>query len=391
MKIIAITVFVVACGAGQQDARISSVTKVGELVGTPIYPASFGANNWNPTGLSTATTIVATADGITNVTTGIAGGADGRRLDVCNNGLNTQSFGGTGSIAANSFSNGQTLDASGFTCMDLAYDGSGALWNNLSVTGDTIAVLQPLTVAGAVTASETTNAVGSVTAYVTTTSIAGVQSFRGAGTDEIVMNSSSGTLAAPTATPNTTKIGIYENLGYDGTSYVNGGQIDSVSAEAFTGIANGTTLEIETAPQGTTATAPSALIGPGNRASFISTTTAAATSSLQIGDTTGTANTSTFGGHIIASGNSVSFSSCGTSPACNSTVCSDFAGTFTTGSVTTTCTITFVASYGGADDAGCVIQALGVGTVPVFTTTATTLVASTILPSQKYAYICFGH
>lgn len=99
-------------------------------------------------------------------------------------------------------------------------------------------------------------------------------------------------------------------------------------------------------------------------------------------------------GHFRTQGAAVSFSAgggCGTGPVCNSTTCNDVAGTFTTGTLTTTCVITFANSYIGTDDAGCFLQAIGISTNPVFLTDASTINASTIVAAQKYHYFCPGH
>jgi len=99
-------------------------------------------------------------------------------------------------------------------------------------------------------------------------------------------------------------------------------------------------------------------------------------------------------GHIVTQGAAVSFSAgagCGSGPVCNSATCNDVAGTFTTGSGTTVCTITFAGSYGGANDGTCHLFPLGTATMPVYDPQAAAIVASTILPSQKYGYQCLGH
>jgi len=119
---------------------------------------------------------------------------------------------------------------------------------------------------------------------------------------------------------------------------------------------------------------------------------------ITIGNTLTANGISTTGGltasgasHIKSTGNAVSFSTCGTSPACNSTTCNDISGTFTTGSAATTCTITFGATYTGADDATCLMMPMGTATMPVYTVSATAITMSTSIASTKYKYICVGH
>lgn len=60
-------------------------TTVGNYNGTIITPAiTASQNNWNPTDLATATIINLTSSGGTWNITGLAGGAIGRRLTICN-------------------------------------------------------------------------------------------------------------------------------------------------------------------------------------------------------------------------------------------------------------------------------------------------------------------
>lgn len=94
--------------------------------------------------------------------------------------------------------------------------------------------------------------------------------------------------------------------------------------------------------------------------------------------------------HIRTTGSNVTFSTgVGTTCTCASTKCTDIAGTIVMDGVSTTCTMTFVGSYTGADDAGCVVSPVSTAAFPVFHTTATTLVWDTTLASTKYKYNCY--
>ncbi|HEY6025851.1 MAG TPA: hypothetical protein VIV09_03040 [Pseudolabrys sp.] len=90
-------------------------------------------------------------------------------------------------------------------------------------------------------------------------------------------------------------------------------------------------------------------------------------------------------GHLRTQGAAVGL----TNATCSSSTCNDIAGTVTSSS--TSMTITFNKTYTGADDAGCILQAMGNTTVPTFTTSATALTATVVVNATKYHYICLGH
>jgi len=80
-------------------------------------------------------------------------------------------------------------------------------------------------------------------------------------------------------------------------------------------------------------------------------------------------------------------SACGTGPtlAAGST---DFAGQYTTGTVTTTCTLTFGTAYAAAPT--CMQSAQGSATQPTFTTSTTALTNSVDAVTTTYSYICIA-
>lgn len=90
-------------------------------------------------------------------------------------------------------------------------------------------------------------------------------------------------------------------------------------------------------------------------------------------------------GHMTTTGTAPTLSSCGTSPAIAGT---DIAGLVTTGTAGLTCTITFAATY--TNEPSCQLYPVGVATVPTCTVSATAIMCSVTLASQKYHYQCVG-
>lgn len=375
------------------DPGITSATKVGNLAGTIIYPAAISGttNDWAPTGLSTATTIVEAISGDTTLTS-LTGGVDGRRLDLCNSGsFNLTLAHDTGGTAANRFyladAQNWILNASAMSCASFVYDGTASRWRMLAKTdGSFPLVLIPDGVVNVGTAAAPN---GSVTINGSGNNLA---VFGQLSAPRYELNRADTSLASPSAVGTGEVLNGLVFNGYNGSSYVRAASITATSAEAFTGSANGTKINLNaTATGATSETTNVVVIGPGNRMSVGTGAAATNNNQFQVGPAAGTFHTF-FGGHIITRGTSVSFSSCGTGPACNSAAnCSDTAGTFTVGTTTTTCTISFLVSYGGADDATCVLQRIGSTVAPVYTVSATQIVATTIVASAKYHYICIGH
>lgn len=120
----------------------AAVTSVGNFLGSVIYPAGITGtvNDWAPTGLSTARTIMEAITGVT-VLTGLTGGASGRRVDICNTGAFTMTFqnDNAGSTAANRFflpsAADWVLGSSGQSCATFVYDSTATRWRMVSKTG----------------------------------------------------------------------------------------------------------------------------------------------------------------------------------------------------------------------------------------------------------------
>lgn len=100
-----------------------------------------------------------------------------------------------------------------------------------------------------------------------------------------------------------------------------------------------------------------------------------------------TANNVYFPNKILAksTANVPVLSSCGTAP---SIVGNDTVGKITTGSVTTTCTITFSTAYNVAP--ACIVQTQGAATQPTFTTSTTAITMTVDIVSTVYNYICMS-
>lgn len=105
-----------------------------ELVGD-ISPSQITAdqNNYNPTGLSTASTLRLTSDASRNVT-GLAGGSDGRLLTVHNVGVQPITFvdESVSSTAANRFALSGNVTVSGDQSITLQYDSTSSRWRVVS-------------------------------------------------------------------------------------------------------------------------------------------------------------------------------------------------------------------------------------------------------------------
>jgi hypothetical protein len=116
---------------------VAGATKVQTFKGTVLAPSSVSGtvNDWNPTNLATATTLIITPSASTTLT-GIQGGTDGRRLNLCHSGaafdvilkMNSGS-----SSAANRITDGWSDDhnmiASVGTCYELEYRSSDTSWH----------------------------------------------------------------------------------------------------------------------------------------------------------------------------------------------------------------------------------------------------------------------
>lgn len=91
------------------------------------------------------------------------------------------------------------------------------------------------------------------------------------------------------------------------------------------------------------------------------------------------------GSNTNAGGAAPAVSACGTSPTIAGT---DFAFTLTTGSVATSCTVTFSKAFGASPR--CVLMANGQATQPTFTTTAASMVITVDIASTVYTGICIA-
>lgn len=106
----------------QQDVRFSGVIR-------PTVSSS--QNNWSPTGLSTASTIIVLAVSTPDIT-GLAGGAAGRVIRLLNGASGTTSLtlktDSASSTAANQFSIGADLTLTAQSGVYLVYDGTQSRW-----------------------------------------------------------------------------------------------------------------------------------------------------------------------------------------------------------------------------------------------------------------------
>jgi hypothetical protein len=84
-------------------------------------------------------------------------------------------------------------------------------------------------------------------------------------------------------------------------------------------------------------------------------------------------------------GKAPALTTCGTAPTITGT---DFAFTLTTGSVGTSCIVTFSNAFGAAPI--CVITANGTATQPTYTTTAASVTLSVDIASTVYQSICIA-
>lgn len=87
------------------DARVGSALSVGSFSGAVIATSATGTqNNWAPTGIGAATTIVQTSASDLTIN-GLTTGVDGRKITIYNNGTGAVSIvnGAAGSTAANRF------------------------------------------------------------------------------------------------------------------------------------------------------------------------------------------------------------------------------------------------------------------------------------------------
>lgn len=83
--------------------------------------------------------------------------------------------------------------------------------------------------------------------------------------------------------------------------------------------------------------------------------------------------------------NTPAITSCGTGPTITG---NDTVGKYTTGTVTTTCTLTFNVAYNVAP--ACIIQTQGAATQPTFTTSTTAITVTVDIASTVYNYICMS-
>lgn len=96
----------------------------------------------------------------------------------------------------------------------------------------------------------------------------------------------------------------------------------------------------------------------------------------------------TFQGKVVASGGSApTISSCGTGPSVTAGS-TDFSGSFTTGTVATSCTVTFSSAFAAAP----VCTVLGSGAVvPTYNESTTAITMTVDVAATKYRYTCVGH
>ena len=102
-----------------------------------ISPAQITANqnDYSPTGLSAASQLRLSTDASRNVT-GLAGGATGRIITICNVGSNALVLknADASSAAANRFDIGQDITLAAKNCAVLVYDGTDSRWKLLAVS-----------------------------------------------------------------------------------------------------------------------------------------------------------------------------------------------------------------------------------------------------------------
>jgi hypothetical protein len=91
------------------------------------------------------------------------------------------------------------------------------------------------------------------------------------------------------------------------------------------------------------------------------------------------------GSNTNQGGGTPALTTCGTAPTITGT---DFAFTLTTGSVGTSCIVTFAKAFGAAPR--CVITANGTATQPTYTTTAASVTLSVDIASTVYQAICIA-
>ena len=87
----------------------------------------------------------------------------------------------------------------------------------------------------------------------------------------------------------------------------------------------------------------------------------------------------------LAGGGTPVITSCGTGPVISG---NDFVGNYTTGTVTTTCTLTFATAYPAAPR--CFIVPQGNLNYPTYTTSTTAITVTVDVASTVYNYMCLG-
>lgn len=382
----------------------AAVTKVGAFAGTVIRPAALTGtvNDWAPTGLSTATSIIVATSGTTTLN-GLTGGVEGRQIQLCNTGTFdlTLANEAAASAAANRFmlagAANWILGLTGNSCAAFVYDGTALRWKMTSKTGT---IMPSLTVAGAVTVGTTLNVTGATTvaqmiqtafteaingAYnnfaINSTativrftlgansSITGFSggvpgrrftAFNASGgillfTNESGSSSAANRLTLPEAASTTLRIGSSMDFYYDGVTSRWIGMLDTRIAQ-FT--VDGT---------------------------LVATTTLRSDGTSNLGDSQ--SDLTNVYGHYMSLGTAPVLTSCGGGA---TIVGNDQAGIVSIGTVATGCVITFATSY-GANAPACVVTS-GSGIVFSYTVAATVITVTAIgaLSSTTLIYNCKG-
>lgn len=119
------------------NASIAGTLTVGQIIGTIISPTAVtgAVNDWAPTGLATAATILVTSSSSTILLNGIAGGVNGRRLRIVNNDaaqtllIRNENAGSTaGNRILTGFGTDISLGPGLFGCVDLEYRTANSRW-----------------------------------------------------------------------------------------------------------------------------------------------------------------------------------------------------------------------------------------------------------------------
>lgn len=269
---------------------VTGVTTSGGVVNTGrqvesgiIRPAAITGtvDDWAPTGLSGASTIIASTSGAV-LLDGLTGGVEGRRIVLFNTGTFSLTIvnESSGSAAANRFSlagaENWVLGATGNSTATFEYDGTAARWKMISKTGTSMPSLTvtgaasvgtTLGVTGATTLSGGTTATGTVALGTTTTGtttvsgplaasqtlgVTGVTTLSGGTT-------ASGNVALGTTTTGTTSVAgpltAAQTLGVTGVTTLSGG-----------------TTATGTVALGTTTTGTTTVSGPLSAAQTLSVT-----------------------------------------------------------------------------------------------------------------------